>query len=90
MRVGYENKERSDPPGVSWHLGLKELQAFGGPINKVGLIQATAELPDITTGQETTLQWQQRDLRQLTLYPGGISLGSFTQPNGPNSPYSPH
>ena len=85
VRVGYENKERSDPPGVSWHLGLKELQAFGGPINEAGLIQATVELPNITTGQETTLQWQQRGLRQLTLYPNQISLGSFTQPDGNGS-----
>ncbi|MDA0750184.1 MAG: lamin tail domain-containing protein [Verrucomicrobia bacterium] len=82
IRVGYENKERSDPPGVSWHLGLKELQAFGLNTSNVGLLQASIDAPEITSGNETTLTWQQEGLRYLTLYPAGISLGIFTEPNG--------
>ena len=85
VRVGYENKERSDPPGVSWHLGLSELQAFGLTTNNVGLLHASIDSPEIDRGNETTLTWQQKYLRQLTLYPTGESLGSFTETNGEGS-----
>jgi len=85
VRVGYENKERSDPPGVSWHLGLSELQAFGLATNTVGLLRASVDSPEISSGNETTLTWKQEGLRHLTLYPPGTSLGSFTEPNGEGS-----
>lgn len=85
VRVGFENKERSDPPGVSWHLGLKELQAFGLATDKVGLIHTFVDSPEIDNGTETTFKWEQKGLRQLTLFPSETSLGTFTKPDGSGS-----
>ena len=82
VRVGYENKERSDPPGVSWYLGLKELQAFGLPLNEAGLHEFGSTLNNITQGSSTRLAWSERDLRELRLYPQSQSLGPLTQSTG--------
>lgn len=82
VRVGYENKERSDPPGVSWYLGLRELQAFGLPLNEAGLHEFGSTLNNITLGSSTRLDWSERDLRELRLYPQSQSLGPLTQSTG--------
>ncbi|MDA7610385.1 discoidin domain-containing protein, partial [Verrucomicrobia bacterium] len=82
VRIGYENKERSDPPGVSWYLGLKELQAFGLPLNEAGLHEFGSTLNNITQGSSTRLAWSERDLRELRLYPQSQSLGPLTQSTG--------
>jgi hypothetical protein len=82
VRVGFENKERSDPPGVSWYLGLKELQAFGLPLDEVGLIGFGATVKNIKQGSTSKLVWNERDLRAIQLYPLSQSLGSMTESNG--------
>ncbi len=82
VRVGFENKERSDPPGVSWYLGLKELQAFGLPLDEAGLTGFGATARNISSGSATTLAWKERDLKELQLYPMAISMGLRTQANG--------
>lgn len=82
VRIGFENKERSDPPGVSWHLGLMELQAFGLPLHDAGLLGFDATFKNVAPGSPVKLVWSERDLRALHLYPQGNSLGPMTLASG--------
>ncbi|MDG1889998.1 MAG: lamin tail domain-containing protein [Verrucomicrobiota bacterium] len=82
IRVGFENKERSDPPGTFWHLGLKELQAFGRPVNTVGLRRFATVEKEIAQGTTTTLEWIATDLESLRIFPMDVSAGAFTGLDG--------
>lgn len=84
VRVGFENKERSEP-GTFWYLGLKELQAFGRPLEDVGIVSFVAESPQVSPGESTTLGWAQEDLKSLMLYPQGVDALSLTGSGGSGS-----
>jgi hypothetical protein len=83
VRVGFENKERSSlTGGTEWYLRLREVQAFGRPLAETGLTGFSAAATELGAGQSTTLTWQEEDLRDLTLYPGGGSVGAYVDPQG--------
>lgn len=83
VRVGFENKERSHPTGgIEWYLGLKEVEAYGRPLGEVGLFDFSASATQINTSGEVELQWNQRELDVLDLYPGIGSVLSATRPDG--------
>lgn len=83
VRVGFENKERSSlTGGTEWYLRLREVQAFGRPLDETGLNSFTATATQINAGQSTTLQWQEEDLREVTLYPVIGSAGGAMNAQG--------
>lgn len=83
VRVGFENKERSHPSGgIEWYLGIKEVEAYGRPLNEVGLFSFTADVTEIQPGDEVRLAWSQRALDTLSLYPGVGSVLGATNPAG--------
>lgn len=81
VRVGFENKERSEP-GTFWYLGLKELEAFGRPADEVGILNLEADKVEISAGEEVTLRWHVEDIRGLKLYPSDENVLPLTQSNG--------
>ena len=81
VRVGYENKERSEP-GTFWYLGLKELETYGRPADEVGILDFGADKVEVSAGEETTLRWKVEDIRGLKLYPSDEDLLPMTQSNG--------
>lgn len=86
VRVGLEDKQRtSDTGGTEWWLRLREVQAFGLPLGDTGLTGFTATPPQITTGQTSSLTWQESDLHQLTLHPAIGSVGAQTDSQGSGS-----
>lgn len=86
VRVGLEDKRRTSATGgTEWWLRLREVQAFGLPLGDTGLAGFTVTPPQITTGQSSTLAWQESDLHQFTLYPAIGSVGSQTAPSGAGS-----
>ncbi len=86
VRVGLENKERTSATGgTEWWVRLREVQAFGLPLGDTGLTGFSATPSQITTGQTSTLSWQENDLHQLSLYPAIGSVGSQTTPQGSGS-----
>jgi hypothetical protein len=86
VRIGLENKERTSASGgTEWWLRLREVQAFGLTAGETGLTGFTATPSQIGTGQSATLSWQEKDLRELSLYPAIGSVGSFTDVQGNGS-----
>ncbi|MDA7633488.1 lamin tail domain-containing protein, partial [bacterium] len=71
VRVGYENKERSES-GTFWYLGLSELEVYGRPATEVGILDFQADRQEIESGEGVTLAWQGEQLNQLELYPGSL------------------
>ncbi len=71
VRVGYENKERSES-GTFWYLGLSELEVYGRPASEVGIIEFASDRTAIVAGEVTTLVWEGHELNQLELYPGKL------------------
>lgn len=82
VRVGLEYKERTDPGSNTRVFGLKELQAYGLPTNDVGLLSFSATQTQILAGASTQLNWQEKDLYELNLYPNIGSVGANTGTNG--------
>ena len=83
VRIGLENKERTAADGgVEWWLRLREVQAFGLAPSDTGLTGFTATPTQITAGQSSTLSWQERDLRELSLYPAIGSVGASVNLQG--------
>ncbi len=86
VRIGLENKERTSATGgIEWWLRLREIQAFGLDSHETGLTGLSATPAQITAGQSTTLAWQEKDLRELSLHPAIGSVGSFTDTQGHGS-----
>lgn len=82
VRVGFENKERSNPATTEWYLGLREVMAFGRPAGEVGLFDFNATTNSITNGQPVTLSWRVEDLQRLELVRSGTSMGWNTAVDG--------
>lgn len=81
VRVGFENKERSEP-GTFWYLGVKELETFGRPVEDVGILNFEADRLEIAAGEEVTLSWQVEDVQGLTLYPMDENILPVTNSDG--------
>jgi len=80
VRVGYENKERSES-GTFWYLGLSELEVYGRPATQVGVLEFQADRQQIKQGDTITMGWQGEQLNQLELYPGSqLSFGEDEAP----------
>ena len=80
VRVGYENKERSES-GTFWYLGLSELEVYGRPATEVGVLDFQANRQQIEQGDSVTLDWMGEQLNQLELYPGTLlSLSEDVRP----------
>jgi len=86
VRVGLENKQRTDPAGgFEWYIGMREVEAFGRPTNTLGLLAFAAASNQITAGQPVTLSWTVDGLRHLELHPGFGSVGAYTATSGVGS-----
>ncbi len=81
VRVGFENKERSEP-GTFWYLGVKELETFGRPKEEVGILNFDVDQTEISAGEEVTLSWQVEDVRGLTIYPVDENVLPVTNSDG--------
>jgi len=82
VRVGLEDKRRTDPGGgIEWYIGFREVAVFGRPTNEVGILQFEAN-PAATGSAEATLSWQVEDVLRLELHPGVGSVGSLTSADG--------
>ena len=80
VRVGYENKERSES-GTFWYLGLSELEVYGRPATQVGVLDFQGDRQQIQPGDTIALKWQGEQLNELELYPGSLlSLGENERP----------
>lgn len=83
VRIGFEDKERSSATGgIEWWLRLREVEAYGRPAGETGLTGFAASSTAISAGQSATLTWQEKDLRDLKLYPAIGSVGAHTAADG--------
>ena len=77
VRVGLENKQRT-AGGTEWHIGVRELQVFGRPVEEVGIAAFTASANAVPPGQPVTLSWQVEDVWSVALHPGIGSVDHLT------------
>jgi hypothetical protein len=83
VRVGLEDKQRTDPSGnLEWYIGMREVEVFGRPTNEIGLLSFTSTAQQIVPGEPVTLSWQVEDVRRLEIHPGIGSVGASTLPSG--------
>ncbi|MHB9006465.1 MAG: lamin tail domain-containing protein [Limisphaerales bacterium] len=83
VRVGLEDKQRTDPAGGrEWYLGMREVQVFGRPIEEVGILSFASSSPRIDAGQAVTLTWEVEDVHQLGIWPETGSVGRYTEATG--------
>lgn len=86
VRVGLEDKQRTDPAGgIEFYIGFREVEVFGRPTNEVGILSFTASTNQVTTGQSVTLSWAVEDVRRVEIYPTLGSVGGYTTTNGMGS-----
>jgi len=85
VRVGLEDKRRTDPGGgIEWFIGFREVAVFGRPTNEVGILRFGVD-PATDPSSGSTLSWQVEDVLRLELHPGGGSVGSLTAADGRGS-----
>ncbi|MCE2825602.1 MAG: lamin tail domain-containing protein [Verrucomicrobium sp.] len=85
VRVGLEDKRRTDPGGgIEWYIGFREVAVFGRPTNEVGILTFEAD-PAAAGPAGRTLSWQVEDVLRLELHPGAGSVGSLTAADGRGS-----
>ncbi len=83
VRVGLEDKERTDPAGgIEWLIGFREVEVFGKPTNTVGVLAFDASTNQIAQGGNVTLSWSVADVKRVEIRPGPGSVGAFTGTNG--------
>ena len=83
VRVGLENKRRTDPSGgIEWWIGFREVEVFGRPTNEVGILSFTVSTNRVAPGGEVALSWKAEDVRRVELHPGVGSVGAYTAPDG--------
>ncbi|MBM3882861.1 MAG: hypothetical protein FJ387_24580 [Verrucomicrobia bacterium] len=86
VRVGLEDKERTDPAGgIEFYIGFREVEVFGRPTNQVGILSFSASAQRVAAGQPVTLSWTVADVRRVELRPALGSVGSYTASNGVGS-----
>ncbi len=83
LRVGLEDKQRTDPAGgLEWYIGMREVEVFGRPTNGVGILNFSAAPPQVSAGQSVTLSWGVEDVRHLEVHPSFGSVGASTAGTG--------
>lgn len=83
VRIGFENKIRSSPTnGIEWLLKIREVEAYGRPVEQTGILSFSAAATQVSPGQPVQLSWQVDGLNELTLYPGIGSVGASTSAGG--------
>lgn len=86
VRVGLEDKQRTDPAGgIEFYIGFREVEVFGRPTNQVGLLNLTSSAESVLPGQSATLSWAVEDIRRLELHPAIGSVGRHTSADGTGS-----
>ncbi|PYI89437.1 MAG: hypothetical protein DME26_01290 [Verrucomicrobia bacterium] len=83
VRVGLEDKQRTDPGGgLEWYIGMREVEVFGRPTNAVGILSFNSSAQQINAGESVTLSWQVEDVRRVEIHPVIGSVGASTLPSG--------
>ena len=83
VRVGLEDKQRTDPAGgLEWYIGMREVEVFGRPTNGVGVLSFSTTNDQVAATQPVTLWWTTDGLRHLDLHPGFGSVGTYTATSG--------
>ena len=83
VRIGLENKQRTDPAGsLEWYIGMREVEVFGRPANEVGILDFSTPSPRIAPGETATLDWNVQDIRRAEIHPAIGSVGAFTAVSG--------
>ena len=86
VRVGLEDKQRTDPAGgFEWYIGFREVEVFGRPTNNIGILSFTASTNQVQAGQSVTLSWSVAEVKRVEIRPGLGSVGAFTATNGTGS-----
>jgi len=86
VRIGFENKIRSSPSnGIEWLLKIREVEAYGRPLDQTGILSFSANASQITAGQPVQLSWQVDGVNELTLHPGVGAVGASTSIGGAGS-----
>lgn len=86
VRVGLEDKQRTDPSGgIEFYIGFREVEVFGRPAHQVGIHSFTASTNLVATGQNVTLSWTVDDVRRVEIHPGIGSVGAYTATDGTGS-----
>lgn len=82
VRVGLEDKRRTDPSGgIEWYLGFREVAVFGRPTHEVGIRHFGVDPPE-PDSPGRTLSWEVEDVLRLELHPGPGSVGGLTGADG--------
>ena len=83
VRVGLEDKQRTDPAGgIEFYIGFREVEVFGRPTNGLGIVSFTASTNQVEPGQEVTLSWNVAEVRRVEIHPAIGSVGALTAPDG--------
>jgi hypothetical protein len=86
VRVGLENKQRTDPGGgLEWYIGMREVEVFGIPTNGVGIRTFTGSAPRVAAPEPVTLSWSVDNVRRVEIHPALGSVGAQTTPEGTGS-----
>ena len=86
VRVGLEDKQRTDPAGgIEFYIGFREVEVFGRPTNGIGILSFTASTNQINAGESVTLSWNVQDVRRVEIRPALGSVGAYTATNGVGS-----
>ena len=94
VRVGLEDKTRTDPSGgIEFYLGFREVEVFGRPTDQVGILAFTTSADQVRAGGNVTLSWAVDDVRRVEIHPAIGSVGAYTAADGVGSlamtlPYS--
>ena len=83
VRVGLEDKQRTDPAGgLEWYIGMREVEVFGRPTNQVGVLSFSAATNRVASGQPVALAWAVADVQRVEIHPALGSVGAFTAASG--------
>jgi hypothetical protein len=83
VRVGLEDKQRTDPSGgIEFYIGFREVEVFGRPTNRIGVVSFDCSTNRVAPGEPVTLSWAVDDVQRVELHPGIGSVGAFTAPGG--------
>jgi hypothetical protein len=86
VRVGLEDKQRTDPAGgIEFYIGFREVEIFGRPTNNIGVLSFTASTNQVSVGQAVTLSWAVDDVQRVEIHPDIGSVGAYTGTNGVGS-----
>ena len=86
VRVGLEDKQRTDPSGgIEFYIGFREVEVFGRPTNNVGILSFAASSTQVQPGQSVVLSWAVDDVQRVEIHPGIGSVGALTAASGVGS-----